>query len=48
MTQPAQRHYRVMPGRHRAHAAERLAGDFIAVDLGIEEDFSRGLSEDKH
>jgi len=37
-----------MVGCQSIHAAECLAGNFIAADLGIEEDFSRGLSDDKH
>lgn len=48
MTQPARRDYRVMPGRHRAHAAERLASGFIGADFEIEQDFSGKRPEEKH
>lgn len=48
MTQPAKRCHRVMLGRQSVHEAGRVASGFIGADFDIEQDFSRGLPEDKH
>ncbi|MCC4587104.1 DUF1016 family protein [Xanthomonas melonis] len=45
MTHSAKSYYRVMLGRQSVHAAECVAGGFIGVDFGIEQDLSGRLPE---
>jgi restriction system protein len=45
MSKPAKSYYRVMLGRQSIYAAECLAGSFIGVDYGIEQDLTGKLPD---